>query len=179
MGKTEKGAIWLDKKLLSPYDYYQLEKRWQDVIHFLKMFTDIEVSKRENMKNMNINDLNEKLALEATKMLHGQNEANKAFKTSISIFVKKEINNQTELPIIKIKKNELKEGLSILDLVVRSNLLKSKGEVRRAIKDNGIKIDDIPIERENYLVSLKIFENLNLIKLSHGKKNHVIIKLTN
>ena len=181
MGKTEKGAIWLDKKLLSPYDYYQFWRNTddKDVIKFLKMFTDLEVSKIENMKNMNINDLKEKLALEATKMLHGQNEANKAFKTSISIFVKKEINNQTELPIIKIKKNELKEGLSILDLVVRSKLLKSKGEVRRAIKDNGIKIDDIPIERENYLVSLKIFENLNLIKLSHGKKNHVIIKLTN
>ncbi|WP_075501911.1 tyrosine--tRNA ligase [Candidatus Pelagibacter communis] len=181
MGKTEKGAIWLDKKLLSPYDYYQFWRNTddKDVIKFLKMFTDLEVSKIENMKNMNINDLKEKLALEATKMLHGQNEANKAFKTSISIFVKKEINNQTELPIIKIKKNELKEGLSILDLVVRSKLLKSKGEVRRAIKDNGIKINDIPIERENYLVSLKIFENLNLIKLSHGKKNHVIIKLTN
>ena len=181
MGKTEKGAIWLDKKLLSPYDYYQFWRNTddKDVLKFLKMFTDLEVSEVENIKNININDLKEKLALEATKMLHGENEANKALKTSVSIFVKKEIGNQIQLPIIKIKKKEVKAGLSILDLVVRSKLLKSKGEVRRAIKDKGIKIDDNPIDNDNYLLSLEIFKNLDLIKLSHGKKNHVIIKLTN
>ena len=181
MGKTEKGAIWLDKKLLSPYDYFQFWRNTddKDVMKFLKMFTDLEVSEIENMKNININDLKEKLALEATKMLHGEDESNKALKTSISIFVKKEIGNQIQLPIIKIKKKEVKAGLSILDLVVRSKLLKSKGEVRRAIKDKGIKIDDNPIDNDNYLLSLKIFKNLDLIKLSHGKKNHVIIKLTN
>ena len=180
MGKTEKGAIWLDKKLLSPYDYYQFWRNTddKDVMKFLKMFTDLKVSEIENMKNININDLKEKLALETTKMLHGENEANKAFETSISIFVKKEIDNKIQLPIIKIKKKEVKAGLSILDLVVRSKLLKSKGEVRRAIKDKGIKIDDDPIENDNYLLSLEIFKNLDLIKLSHGKKNHVIIKLT-
>ena len=112
-------------------------------------------------------------------MLHGEKEGNKAFETSISIFVKKEIDNQTQLPTIKISKKEVKAGLSILDLVVRSKLLKSKGEVRRAIKDKGIKIDDDPIDNDNYLVSLGIFKDLDLIKLSHGKKNHVIIKLTN
>jgi len=180
MGKTEKGAIWLDKKLLSPYDYYQFWRNTddKDVMKFLKMFTDLKVSEIENMKNVNINDLKEKLALETTKMLHGENEANKAFETSISIFVKKKIDNKIQLPIIKIKKKEVKAGLSILDLVVRSKLLKSKGEVRRAIKDKGIKIDDDPIENDNYLLSLEIFKNLDLIKLSHGKKNHVIIKLT-
>ena len=182
MGKTEKGAIWLDKKLLSPYDYYQFWRNTddRDVIKFLKMFTDLEVSEIENMKNNNINDLKKKLALEATKMLHGEKEGNKAFETSIDIFVNKKINNEeTQLPIIKIKKKEVKDGLSILDLVVRSKLLKSKGEVRRAIKDNGIKIDDKPVDNDNYLLSLEIFKNLDLVKLSHGKKNHVIIKLTN
>ena len=181
MGKTEKGAIWLDKKLLSPYDYYQFWRNTddKDVIKFLKMFTDLEVSKIENMKNMNINDLKEKLALETTKMLHGENEANKAFETSISIFVKKKIDNKIQLPIIKIKKKEVKAGLSILDLVVRSKLLKSKGEVRRAIKDKGIKIDDTPVDKDDYLVSLEIFKDLDLFKLSHGKKKHVIIKLIN
>ena len=181
MGKTEKGAIWLDKKLLSPYDYYQFWRNTddRDVIKFLKMFTDIKVSEIENMKNTNINDLKEKLALEATKMLHGEKEGNKAFETSISVFVKREIGNQTNLPIIKIKRDEIKDGLSILDLVVRSKLLKSKGEVRRAIKDKGIKIDDEPIDNDNFLLSLEIFKELDLIKLSHGKKNHVVIKLSN
>jgi tyrosyl-tRNA synthetase len=112
-------------------------------------------------------------------MLHGEKEGKNAFETSISVFVKKEIGNQTNLPIIKIKRNEIKDGLSILDLVVRSKLLKSKGEVRRAIKDKGIKIDDEPIDNDNFLLSLEIFKELDLIKLSHGKKNHVIIKLSN
>tara|TARA_B100000963_G_scaffold316216_1_gene295875 strand:- start:2701 stop:3429 length:729 start_codon:yes stop_codon:yes gene_type:complete len=182
MGKTEKGAIWLDKKLLSPYDYYQFWRNTddRDVIKFLKMFTDLEVSEIENMKNININDLKKRLALEATKMLHGEKEANKALKTSIDIFVNKKIDNiVSQLPIIKIKKKEIIDGLSILDLVVKSKLLKSKSEVRRAIKDRGIKIDDNPIDDDNHLVSLKIFKDKDLIKLSHGKKNHVIVKLTN
>ena len=73
----------------------------------------------------------------------------------------------------------MKNGLSILDVVVKSKLLKSKGEVRRAIKDKGIKINDTPVDKDDYLVSLEIFKDLDLIKLSHGKKNHVIIKLIN
>ncbi len=181
MGKTEKGAIWLDKKLLSPYDYYQFWRNTddRDVIKFLKMFTDLNISEIENMRHKNINDLKEILALETTKMLHGETEGKKAFDTSISIFVKKEIGKQTQLPIIKIKRNEIKQGLSILDLVVRTKLLKSKSEVRRAIKDKGIKIDDDPVENDNYFISLETFKDLDLIKLSHGKKNHVIIKLIN
>ncbi len=180
MGKTEKGAVWLDKKLLSPYEYYQFWRNTddRDVIKFLKMFTDIKITEIENMRNTNINDLKEKLAIEATKMLHGEKEADKAFKTSIDVFVNKKINQEnTQLPIISIKKKEIKESLDILNLVVKSNLLKSKGEVRRAIKDKGIKINDKPVDHDNYLISLEIFQDTGSIKLSHGKKNHVLIKL--
>ena len=142
------------------------------------MFTDIKISEIENMRNTNINNLKEKLAIEATKMLHGEKEADKAFKTSIDVFVNKKINQEnTQLPIISIKKKEIKEGLDILNLVVKSNLLKSKGEVRRAIKDKGIKINDKPVDHDNYLISLEIFQDTGSIKLSHGKKNHVLIKL--
>ena len=182
MGKTEKGAIWLDKKLFSSYDYYQFWRNTddKDVIKFLKMFTDLEVSEIENMKNININDLKEKLALEATKMLHGENEANKAYKTSVNVFVHKKIDNKsTQLPTIKLKKKEVKKGFSILDLVVKSNLLKSKSEVRRAIKDKGIKINDKPVDNDNYLLLSENFKDFDTIKLSHGKKNHVIIKIIN
>ncbi len=180
MGKTEKGAIWLDKKLLSPYDYYQFWRNTddRDVIKFLKMFTDIKVSEIENMRDTNINNLKEKLAIEATKMLHGEKETEKAFKTSIDVFVNKKINQETtQLPIISISKKEINEGLDILNLVVKSKLLKSKGEVRRAIKDKGIKINDKPVDHDNYLISLEIFQDFGSIKLSHGKKNHVLIKL--
>tara|TARA_B100001121_G_scaffold66322_1_gene58363 strand:- start:623 stop:1363 length:741 start_codon:yes stop_codon:yes gene_type:complete len=181
MGKTEKGAIWLDKKLLSPYEYFQFWRNTddRDVIKFLKMFTDLKIFEIEKIKNNNINDLKVLLAKEATKMLHGKNEAKKAYETSISIFVKKKLDDETQLPIIKIKNQELIEGISILDLVMRSKLLNSKSEVRRAIKDNGIKIDNKPVESQEYLLSQDNFQKLDLIKLSHGKKKHVIIKLIN
>ena len=181
MGKTEKGAIWLDRKLLSPYNYFQFWRNIddRDVIKFLKMFTDLEISKIEKIKDNNINDLKILLAKETTKMLHGEKDAKKSLDTSISIFVKKELVNQTQLPIIKIKKKDIIEGINILNLVIRSKLLKSKSEVRRAIKDRGIKIDDNPVENDNYLISLNNFNNLDLIKLSHGKKHHVILKLIN
>ena len=182
MGKTEKGAIWLDKKLLSPFNYFQFWRNTddRDVIKFLKMFTDLKLSEIEKIKDDNINDLKMLLAKQATEMLHGNYEATKAYETTVSVFVKKEINNQIDLPVIKLKKKEIKDGLSILDLVTRAKLLKSKSEVRRAIKDKGIKIDDTPIENDGYLILMSDFkENINLFKLSHGKKNHVIIKLIN
>ena len=182
MGKTEKGAIWLDKKLLSPFNYFQFWRNTddRDVIKFLKMFTDLKLSEIEKIKDDNINDLKMLLAKQATEMLHGNYEATKAYETTVSVFVKKEINNQIDLPVIKLRKKEIKDGLSILDLVTRAKLLKSKNEVRRAIKDKGIKIDDSPIENDNYFILMSDFkENINLFKLSHGKKNHVIIKLIN
>jgi len=182
MGKTEKGAVWLDRKLLSPFNYFQFWRNTddRDVIKFLKMFTDLNLSEIEKIKHDNINDLKMLLAKKATEMLHGNSEASKAYETTVSVFVKKEINNQIDLPIIKLKKKEIKNGLSILDLVTRAKLLNSKSEVRRAIKDKGIKIDDSPIENDDYFISMSDFkENINLFKLSHGKKNHVIIKLIN
>tara|TARA_A100001234_G_scaffold28744_1_gene22407 strand:+ start:1146 stop:2387 length:1242 start_codon:yes stop_codon:yes gene_type:complete len=181
MGKTEKGAVWLDKKLLSPYDYFQFWRNTddRDVIKFLKMFTDLEISEIDRIKKNNINDLKVILAKEATKMLHGENETSKAYKTSVSIFVERKLENYDQLPTIKVKKDDAKKGISILDLVIKSKLLKSKSEVRRAIKDKGIKIDDKAIESDNFFVNLINFKNLDLMKLSHGKKNHVIIKLIN
>ena len=182
MGKTEKGAIWLDKKLLSPYDYFQFWRNTddRDVIKFLKMFTDMDIYEIEKIKNKNINELKMILANHATEMLHGKKEASKAFNTTVSIFVKKEISSKTKLPIYKIKKKELDKGCDLISLVVTAKLLNSKSEVRRSIKDKGIKIDDIPVEKNDYKISFNDFKNSEKIfKLSHGKKNHVIIKLIN
>jgi len=182
MGKTEKGAIWLDKKLLSSYDYWQFWRNTddRDVIKFLKMFTDLMPSEIEKMKNNNINDLKILLANNATTLLHGIPATIKAFETALDTFVKKKISDQVDLPVFKIKKIEIDKGLNILDLVVHAKLLNSKSEVRRSIKDKGVKIDDIPVKEENYLISIDDFkDNIDFIKLSHGKKNHVIIKLVN
>ena len=118
------------------------------------------------------------LTNQATRRLHGEKKAKKALDTTVSIFVKKEINSETELPIFKIKKNEVEKGYDLINLVVITKLLKSKSEVRRSIKDKGIKINDIPIQKDNYKISINDFKNSKKIfKLSHGKKNHVIIKI--
>ena len=123
MGKTEKGAIWLDKKLLSSYDYWQFWRNTddRDVLRFLKMFTDLTLEKVEEIKNKNINQLKIILANEATAMLHGKTAAQRAEQTAKNTFEKKSIGE--DLPSVKIKKEELINGINIIDLVIAANLL--------------------------------------------------------
>ena len=177
MGKTEKGAIWLDKKLLSSYDYWQFWRNTddRDVLKFLKMFTDLEIKKIEEIKNNNINQLKVILANETTTMLHGKVAARKAEQTAINTFEKKSIGE--DLPSVKIKKEEIINGINIIDLVITSNLLSSKSEVRRMIKNKGIKINNISVENDLFNISINDFKKEGFLKLSHGKKNHVILKV--
>ena len=177
MGKTEKGAIWLDKKLLSPYDYWQFWRNTddRDVIKFLKMFTDLSINQIDEMKNDNINQLKIVLANQATSMLHGKIAAQKAEETAKKTFVSGSIGK--DLPTIKISKKEIEHGINIVELVVLSNLIVSKSEVRRTMKNKGIKINNETIEDQGLLISLKHFNNENFLKLSLGKKKHVIIKM--
>ncbi|MBC8303161.1 MAG: tyrosine--tRNA ligase [Pelagibacterales bacterium] len=177
MGKTEKGAVWLDKKMLSPYDYWQFWRNTddKDVIKFLQMFTDLKIDKIDKIKDQNINQLKILLASEATAMLHGKTAAQRAEQTAKNTFEKKSIGE--DLPSVKIKKEELINGINIIDLVIASNLLSSKSEVRRMIKNKGIKINNEPVENEKYNVTLSKFSQNNFLKLSHGKKNHVIFKI--
>ena len=177
MGKTEKGAVWLDNKLLSSYDYWQFWRNTddRDVIKFLKMFTDLELKKIEKLKNENINKLKIILANETTSMLHGKSAATKAEKTAKNTFEKKSVGD--DLPVININRNDIYNGLNIVDLVIASNLLNSKSEVRRTIKNKGIKLNNITVEDDKLNVSINSFDNKDSLKLSHGKKNHVIVKL--
>ena len=177
MGKTEKGAVWLDKKMLSSYDYWQFWRNTddRDVIRFLQMFTDLKIDKIDKIKDQNINQLKILLASEATAMLHGKTAAQKAELTAKNTFEKKSIGE--DLPSVKIKKNEVINGINIIDLVISSNLLSSKSEVRRMIKNKGIKINNEPVENEKYRVALNNFNQYKFLKLSLGKKNHVIIKI--
>ena len=178
MGKTEKGAIWLDEKLLSSYDYWQFWRNTddRDVLRFLKMFTDLEIKKIEEVKNNNINDLKIILANEATRMLHGNTSAQEAEKTAKNTFEEKSIGD--DLPTINLKKEKIINNINIIDLVIASNLLKSRSEVRRMIKNKGIKINNETVEDEKFNISLNNFNKENSLKLSHGKKNHVIFKIT-
>ena len=177
MGKTEKGAVWLDKALLSPYEYWQFWRNTddRDVIKFLKMFTDLSIKKINEIKHKNVNDLKITLANEATSMLHGKSAAEKAEQTARKTFVSGSIGE--DLPTLKISKKEIENGVNIIDLVVLSKLLVSKSEVRRTIKNRGIKINNEIIEDQNLQILLKDFKNQNFLKLSLGKKKHVIIKI--
>ena len=177
MGKTEKGAVWLDKKLLTPYDYWQFWRNTddRDVLKFIKMFTDIEVNKIDELKNKDINSLKIILANEATTMLHGKAAAKKAEESAKNVFEKGLIGD--DLRSISVDKTKMQIGVNIIDLVVDTKLLNSKSEVRRTIKNKGIKINNSTIEDEKFVVTLKDFLGENYIKISHGKKNHVIVKL--
>ncbi len=178
MGKTERGAIWLDNKLLSSYEYWQFWRNTddRDVLKFLKMFTDLDVKKIEEIKTKDINQLKVILANEATAMLHGKAAANKAEQTARKTFENKSIGG--DLPTINLKKEKIANGINIIDLVVTSNLLSSKSEVRRMIKNKGIKINNETVQDEKLNISLNHFDKNNFMKLSHGKKKHVIIKIT-
>ncbi len=143
MGKTEKGAIWLDKKLLSPYDYWQFWRNTDD--------------------------------REATTMLHGKIAAVKAAETAKKTFTSGSFGD--DLPVVKIKREKFESGLNIVDLVVESKLLNSKSEVRRMIKNLGIKVNNKTIESDKITVLLSEFNN-SVLKLSQGKKKHILIKLT-
>ena len=176
MGKTEKGAIWLNKKMLSPYDYWQFWRNTddKDVLRFIKMFTDLTLKKIEEIKNKNINQLKIILANECTKMLHGNNEAKLAEETAKKTFV--ENSTGSGLPTISINQKKLNDKINIIDLVVLSKLENSKSEIRRLIKGNGIKINNQVINDEKFSITQELFSE-NFIKLSIGKKRHIKVKL--
>ena len=176
MGKTESGAVWLDKKFLPTYDYWQFWRNIddRDVLKFLKIFTDINIDEIENIKNDNINELKILLANKATSMLHGEGEARKCEETAKQTFSENSLGDN--LPTIQINKKMLGDNISILDLVILSKLESSKSEIRRLIKGNGIKINGQAISDEKFLITESLFKD-SLIKLSLGKKKHIKVEL--
>ena len=176
MGKTEKGAVWLDKKLFSPYDYWQFWRNTSDddVKRFLKYFTEISLDEIEKRKNDNINDLKILLANHATSMLHGEEEAKKCYEQAKKIFSDK--SSDDGLPKIKVKKNETKNK-NLSDLILSAKLETSKSEIKRLIKNNGIKVNNIKIEEDSPISQINLNEK-NYFKLSIGKKKHFKIEFS-
>ena len=186
MGKTEKGAIWLNKDLLSPYDYWQFWRNTddRDVLKFLKMFTDLTLEEINQVKDKNINELKILLANKTTEMLHGKKEAKKSDKLAKNIF--KENSSGESLPGIKVNNDILSKNIvevishvnkdiSNLISIIKKDL--SKSEIRRLIKSNAIKIDNQSIKDEKYIINQSLFSERGFIKLSIGKKKH--FKITN
>jgi tyrosyl-tRNA synthetase len=176
MGKTESGAVWLDKKFLPSYDYWQFWRNIddRDVLKFIKIFTDIDIDQIEQIKNNNINELKILLANKATEMLHGEQEAKNSELTAKKTFTENSIGEN--LPSITISEKNLKGKVTVMDLIILSKLESSKSEIRRLIKGNGIKINNQTITDEKLIVTKNLFQE-NLIKLSLGKKRHIKVEL--
>jgi len=180
MGKTANGAIWLNSNLCSPWDYWQFWRNTEDkdVIRFLKLFTEIslkEIKKLEKLEGAEINDAKIILANAATTLLHGEEETKKAISTAKNIFEKKE--GTANLPVISYNNNELTEGVPILECLTNNDyLLSSKGEARRLIRGSGVKINNTTVSDENMKINNSLFGNENRIKLSVGKKKHIILE---
>ena len=175
MGKTEKGAVWLDKKMLPPYDYWQFWRNTddRDVIKFLKMFTEMPLNEIENIQENNINDLKIILANKATEMLHGEKAAKESEKMAVSTF--KNDSSGENLPNIKINKEILNKNIVELASYVSKEI--SKSEIRRLIKSNGIKINNQLVNDEKFIINDALFLEKRFIKLSIGKKKHFKIIL--
>jgi len=176
MGKSENGAIWLDEKFLSPYDYWQFWRNTddRDVLKFLKIFTDIDNKTIEDKKDNDINELKILLANEATSMLHGKKAAEESEQAAKEAFSGNILGSN--LPSIKITSKHLEEKIDILNLVVLSKLETSKSEIRRLIKGKAIKLNDEIIIDEKLIIKSNFFKD-NYIKLSIGKKRHIKVEL--
>ena len=178
MGKTESGAIWLDKKLLSPYDYWQFWRNTDDknVLKFLKIYTEISLQEIEKIKDNNINELKILLANETTKMLHGDKQAKLSEETAKKTFEQKLTGSS--LPVITVNQNQIDQKIDIINLIVLSKLETSKSEIRRIINNNGVKINNAIVNDNKFLIKKNLFNNEKTLKLSLGKKRHVKVELT-
>ena len=178
MGKSEKGAIWLNKEMFSPYDYWQFWRNTadNDVERFLKFFTDIKIEQINKIikEESDINKLKILLANEATKLLHGAKLAKDSEKTARETFENKGAGKN--LPEIKISKSLLNKGIGILDFLASNNIALSKSDARRTIQNNGIKINDALISDEKLIINIEYFQKNDYIKVSSGKKKHFIVK---
>lgn len=174
MGKTEKGALWLDAEKTSPFEFYQYWRNIndQDVVNCLKLLTFLpmdQIAKLASLKDEQINEAKKVLAFEVTKLVHGEDEAAKASHLAEALFGK---GGSTEnLPSTEISREEIREGINILDLLVRTGLAPSKGEGRRLVQQGGIHTGETKVESQDYIIEVKDFDNNELI-IKKGKKTY-------
>ena len=174
MGKTADGAVWLDKEMLAPFDYFQYFRNTHDgdVIKFLKLFTDLtleEIKKLENFQGQEINKVKEILAFETTKICHGEEIANQVLKKAREIFLQKNV-EAFEEKIIAFEEGNQKK---LVDIIFEIKATESKADAKRLIEGKAVKINNEIIADINYLVS-----NKNTFELSVGKKKFFKIIIT-
>ena len=178
MGKTSEGAVWLDEKLLSSYDYWQFWRNTEDddVIRYLKLFTEIdiqEIDKLQNLKGSDINKAKVLLANETTKLLHGKAEAEKAEKSSINTFEKRL--GGDSLPIKRIDESKLITGINLREILIEIKFANSNSDYRRNLNNHAYRINNQIVDKDIILTTKYIMNDF--IKISFGKKKHYLIKI--
>ena len=180
MGKTTDGAIWLDEKKLSNYDFYQFWRNVSDsdVPKFINLFTKLPIEERKKLsklKDQEINEAKKVLAFEVTKITRGEKQAKEAEEISTNIFLNNKIDNR--INSYEIESNQIKDSsFSIIDAIEKLELVRSRSEVKRLIKSKGIKIENEIYDSSDF--SLSKYFSKNEIKISVGKKNFGIIKIS-
>lgn len=180
MGKTAEGAVWLNGEMLSPYDYWQFWRNTEDadVGRFLRFFTDLlltEIARLEALPGAEINEAKKVLATEATKLLHGEAAAQEARHTAEQTFERGQLGES--LPEISLPKADLEAGIPAFKLFHQAGLAASGGEARRLIQQGGARVNDEPVKADTQTISLLDMTEHGAIKLSAGKKKHVLVKI--
>jgi tyrosyl-tRNA synthetase len=179
MGKTAQGAVWLNPDMLSPYDYWQFWRNTPDadVGRFLRLFTELpldEIAKLERLEGQELNEAKKLLATETTAMCHGREAAERAAETARATFEEGRL--AADLPTIAVDRAQLKAGIRLLELAVIAGVSTSNGETRRLIRNRGLAVNDVTVDNETSLVTLDQLTADGVIKLSAGKKRHVLIR---
>lgn len=179
MGKTAAGAVWLNADMLSAYEYWQYWRNTEDadVGRFLRRFTVLplnEIARLEALQGADINDAKKILATEATALVHGRAAADAAAETARKTF--EEGAAASSLPSITISSADLSAGMGVLNAFVKAGLVASNGEARRQIQSGGLRVNDAAISDPNAVLTKSDLNNDGAIKLSFGKKKHVLLK---
>jgi len=180
MGKTAAGAVWLNADMLSPYDYWQYWRNTEDadVERFLRLFTLLplsEVARLAALQGQDINEAKKVLATEATALMHGRAQAEAAAETARKTFEEGAI--AADLPTVDVAAAELAAGISVVAAFTRAALVASNGEARRQIKGGGLRVNDATVTDDKMMLTQSDLTADGVIKLSLGKKRHVLLKI--
>ena len=179
MGKTADGAVWLNADMRSPYDYWQYWRNTEDadVGRFLKLFTELpldEIARLEKLEGAEMNEAKKILATEATAMCHGREEAEKAAEASRVAFEMGA--TSADMPTVEVPASDLEAGIGVLSAFVTAGLCSSNGDARRQIKGGGARVNDAQVTDEKAALTKESLTTDGVIKLSIGKKKHVLLK---
>lgn len=179
MGKTAQGAVWLNSDMLSVYDYWQFWRNTEDrdVSRFLKLFTTLPMDEIERLSQLGgaeINEAKKILATEATSLIHGKEAAAQAELTARTTF--EQGLTASTLPSVTVPKHDIGAGLGVLSAFVTAGLVASTSEARRQVKAGGLRVNDEAISDERAVIMPDAFIHEGAVKLSLGKKKHVLLK---